>query len=596
MIELQFPGAAASAQALPGGAVENGLLAVVRERDDLERLLRGCGSIRSDAGSRFARLAAREESRADERLRQLVGLLLAGRFAEADSGQGGAEPKDLHPDDAFEALMLGLHAVLDLWPEQGEDLALALALSMPGGAGGAEVAIRLAQPRAALWLTPGSILAGISVGTVLKAARWCAIVISTVTSPSADTAARNLVEDLRSKAAVASRYEPMARLDRLTQDEARSLREKRVLIVFLHGLFGTDLNTFDGFIARLEHSTPGQLASSLGSLAASRPGERVRAHGGLPELLESFRQATAGGGARVGRASDLETRRFITQHVGWVGWPHDSLAPVKTSATRLAALLDNAFGRTPPHVVFVSHSQGGLLARATALALLKMNAPAAHWADRVAAIVTFGTPHSGAAIAEPGGRGGREMAAYLMMLRGTGAPASLRNVLALVGERSLAGIEDVKPFNASTPERESAYVQRLLEAEQGQAWPNGRNRPDLMVVGGRLGDAQKARWRDRLASAFIARKLGHDEHDLVVELVSSTEPLLGPRVSIAVAADHFGYFGEEGESALALDAAVALVWTFLGGEAAGWRQTLEADDQRRAQATARFKLELKKPG
>ena len=604
MIELQFPGAARSAEALPGAAVDHGLLAVVRERKDLERLLRGCAAIRSDARSRFVRTAAREESRADERLRQLVGLLLADRFADADAGQGGAAPNDLHADDAFEALMLGLLAVLDLWPEEDGGVALALALSMPGGAEGDQVAIRLARPRAALWLAPGSILAGISVGTVLKAARWCAIVAGTVTSVSAEAAARTLVEDLRLKAAVQSRHEPLPRLDALTEAERRSLRAQPVLVVLLHGLFGTDLKTFDGFISRLRHSTPAGLETALDRLAASAPHALVQAHAGVAGLLESFRGALAAGGERVMRATDLETRRFVEQRVGLVGWPHDSLTAVDTAATELAALLKKEFGSAlSQRIVFVSHSQGGLLARAAALALAETKGRDAQgreakWRERLAAIVTFGTPHRGAAIAEPGGRGGREMALYLMMLSGTGKPASLGDVLAILGERSLEGIEDVKAFNASTPARENAFVQRLLKAELGQAWPNGGNRPDLMMVGGRLGAAQKAGWRDRAAAAFIGHKLRHDDHDLVVELSSSTAAVLDARVSIAVASDHFHYFDDDGdsESARALDAAVALVWTFLAGEVQGWGQTLEADDQRRAQATARFKLDLKKPG
>jgi pimeloyl-ACP methyl ester carboxylesterase len=97
-------------------------------------------------------------------------------------------------------------------------------------------------------------------------------------------------------------------------------------------------------------------------------------------------------------------------------WPHDSLAPIDTSAIRLAALLDAEFKATPPaHVVFVCHSQGGLLARDAALPLKRMKSPA-QWENRIAGIVTFGTPHDGAAIAEPGFKSGREAAVYLMML------------------------------------------------------------------------------------------------------------------------------------------------------------------------------------
>ena len=262
------------------------------------------------------------------------------------------------------------------------------------------------------------------------------------------------------------------------------------------------------------------------------------------------------------RVTDIELRQFIESQVGLVGWPHDSLAPVDTCATFLATLLKTEFAAQPPkHIVFVCHSQGGLLARATAIALKQMKAPAARWAERVAAIATFGTPHLGAAIVEPGGKGGREMALYLMMMSGTGKLAALPDVLTLVGERAVEGVEDLKAFNASTAERENAYVQRLLAAEQTLDWPSGGNRPHMLLVGGRLGPAQKATWLGRTAAAFIAHKLRHDDHDLVVELTSSTARIMEPRASVTVTSDHFGYFGDQADCGFAMDAAVAIIWT-----------------------------------
>jgi pimeloyl-ACP methyl ester carboxylesterase len=599
MIELQFPGPSAGAS--PSRAsVESGMLVVVRQRADLTRLVQLCSFIRTDSFSRRTQLPQRIESSADDRLRQLVGALLSGRFPNETGATppevAQAEAKELKADDAYEALLLGLLAIAELWPTETDSLALCLALALPGGSDHSEVVIRLDRPRAALWVAPGSIAAGISVGVALKAAKWCAIVTSTFTSASADAAAQTLMNGLRDRAGAASKHNALPRLDKLSEADRQALRSRPVLVVLLHGLFGTDLGTFDGFITRLNQASPAALDDSLGRLAASAPLELVRAHAGVEQLRNSFKQAIDPGGERVKSVTDIELRRFIESRVGLVGWPHDSLAPVDTCATFLAALLKTEFAAQPPkHIVFVCHSQGGLLARATAIALKQMNAPASRWAERVAAIATFGTPHLGAAIVEPGGKGGREIALYLMMMSGTGKLGALRDVLTLVGERAVEGIEDLKAFNASTPERENAYVQRLLTAEHGLEWPGGGNRPHMLLVGGRLGPAQKATWLDRTAAAFIAHKLRHDDHDLVVELSSSTAPVVEPRVSVTVTADHFGYFGDQADCVFAMDAAVALIWTLLADEIVAWRDALEAQDKLRAQPVKTLKLKPQPP-
>ena len=64
----------------------------------------------------------------------------------------------------------------------------------------------------------------------------------------------------------------------------------------------------------------------------------------------------------------------------------------------------------PPRVAFVAHSRGGLVARATAAELLS-SPSAARWRDALSAIVTFGTPHDGAALAEHDARGTGDLSA-----------------------------------------------------------------------------------------------------------------------------------------------------------------------------------------
>ena len=297
MIELQFPGPSAGSSP-PRATVENGMLAVVRQQADLQRLVRLCTFIRTDSFSRQTHLPQRIESSADDRLRQLVGALLSGRYP-TETGPtppvvAEAEAKELKADDAFEALLLGLLAIAELWPEDTDSLALCLALSMPGSSDNSEVVIRLDKPRAALWVAPGSILAGISVGVALKVAKWGAIVTSTFTSASADAAATTLMNGLRDRAGATSKHNTLPRLDMLSEPERKSLRSRPVLVVLLHGLFGTDLGTFDGFITRLNQASPAaprRFARPLGGERSTSARARAFGRAATARLAQSKRSS-----------------------------------------------------------------------------------------------------------------------------------------------------------------------------------------------------------------------------------------------------------------------------------------------------------------
>jgi hypothetical protein len=166
---------------------------------------------------------------------------------------------------------------------------------------------------------------------------------------------------------------------------------------------------------------------------------------------------------------------------------------------------------------------------------------------------------------------------------------------ALPGERSPEGIEDLKPFNASTPQRKNAYVRDLPKNESALEWPGGKHRPDMLLVGGRLDAAQEATWRRRPSAAFIDHKLSHRNHDLVVELSSSTWNMVDAEVRVTVASDHLSHFDGAGDGRFALDVPVALVWALLGDAVAGWRVALEASDKLRTQPTAQLKLGPRRP-
>jgi hypothetical protein len=91
------------------------------------------------------------------------------------------------------------------------------------------------------------------------------------------------------------------------------------------------------------------------------------------------------------------------------------------------------------------------------------------------------------------------------------------------------------------------------------------------------------------------RRLGHDNHDLVVELSSSIPELFDANVTVKVESDHFSYFDGQGRSKWAVDAAVAFVWKLLAQEIAKWCADLAAWDKARQQALMRRIEVLKKP-
>lgn len=589
MVRIQFPGQTSMEGATLPATVENGLLIEVRDRRDLARLIDLCGEIllREEwtVGPQNTRLLPNNFFA--EPFTQLAGALMAGALSsERVDNEDNEEPEKLaervlnaNPDaqNPFEALLIGLAMIYQLWPaeiERREDrLVMLLGLGYPANRIDDQVSLTLSKPHAALWMGPGSLLVGLSVGASLKLAKWGALVARPLISTTADRASRDLIEELRNEARFGNVYLDLPRLDVLFPEDRAKMQGRQVLVVLLHGLFGTDLGTFDGFISQLRRSTPKQLCQSLDQLKGSA---------GIDQLSADFEAVLQCN--PIMELCDYRLRDFIEENVAWLGWPHDSLAPIDTSAIALAALLNKELKTAAPrHVVFVCHSQGGLLARQTALYLMQMKSPV-KWADHLAGIITFGTPHEGAAIAEPGFQGGREAAIYLMMLSGTKKATSLGNVLTLLGERVAEGIENLKPFNASTKDRPTAFAAKLLKEEGQVAWANGKNRPNMLLVGGKLDTAQRKSLKRKLAAGFISHKIGHDDHDLVVELKSSTSSLLDANVTIQVKSDHFSYFDGNSDSKQAVDAAVAFIWTLLKPEITEWCRAQAARDSLRDQA------------
>ena len=78
----------------------------------------------------------------------------------------------------------------------------------------------------------------------------------------AQAAGRRLFEGARDQAKARAK-DDFQRLDKLTDTDIEALRGRELLVVFLHGLFGTDLATFDGFIERLYATNPLTLADRV---------------------------------------------------------------------------------------------------------------------------------------------------------------------------------------------------------------------------------------------------------------------------------------------------------------------------------------------
>ena len=212
----------------------------------------------------------------------------------------------------------------------------------------------------------------------------------------------------------------------------------------------------------------------------------------------------------------------------------------------------------PPRIVFVAHSRGGLVARATAVELLSSPA-VGRWRDALSGIVTFGTPHDGAALAEHDARG---LATYLLLAQSTGRVASIGDVLTYLDARTAEGLENLKPVNAVTESREQSFVDRLYERERGLRDAGGHRYPPIIAVGGRLDDKGRDDWRKRAAGALVDRWLDEPDHDLVVELTSSTSPRTLPDVTMTVVSSHFDYFTAPAVTHdWAFDIALASIWS-----------------------------------
>jgi pimeloyl-ACP methyl ester carboxylesterase len=285
--------------------------------------------------------------------------------------------------------------------------------------------------------------------------------------PKAPTRLRgNLVEALRAR----SQGAPLPRLEGLNPAD---LDGKRGVIVFLHGLMSTDAGTFDELVVRIKNDN-------------------------------------------------------FSPDVHLLGWPHDTLARIKVNAQDLAELIENRLGPSGLPLLFVCHSRGGLVARATAVKLIEGNSG---WAERLKGAVTFGTPHMGSELAE---RGDEFLGKLLLLktIRETGESLPLIDaLLAVAGRKKVEGIADLRPTGNG-----GEFLYWLREAEAKQAGGAGKRVLPMFVVGGRAEPDSVTGWLSR-------RFFGGEPSDLVMALSSTAPPSMWP--SSQTATDHFSYFSKE---------------------------------------------------
>lgn len=273
----------------------------------------------------------------------------------------------------------------------------------------------------------------------------------------------NLVEALRARGGGRA-------LPRLESVLPVDLHDKQAVIVFLHGLMSTDAGTFDRLIEQIE-------------------------------------------------------RHPLLSKVYLAGWPHDTLTNIEVNAEDLAALIEDRLGASGLPVLFVCHSRGGLVARATAVELCGTDL---RWQNRLRGAVTFGTPHEGAELAEIGD----ELLGKVMLLKSisqTGRVIPLVDALwAVHNRKKIEGITDLRPRSNG-----GKFLRDLRKAESKQVGRvNGRALP-LLVVGGRARPQGGAGWLSR-------RFFGGESNDLVVALSSSMPASFQP--SLETETDHFSYF------------------------------------------------------
>ncbi len=343
-----------------------------------------------------------------------------------------------------------------------------------------------------LMVKPGSLLAELGWHTVATGFKWVVTVYAVARAyfQTAHEAADYFVTKLRTKAEQTANQPALPRLDSLTTAEKRELRRASHVVVLLHGLFSTDVGTFDG----------------------------------LREAWDDYVTDKLGEDAR---------------DVAWVAWPHNTLATINDNAHDLYVALSKAIGDTDSHLLFVCHSRGGLLARATAQELFDRQS----WKDRLKGCVTFGSPHKGAKLAS---NPLRNAGGYALVYRATGSLKAFDSLLIyLHHKKRIDGIDDLAPVGNPV----SRFLEQLEASEK-----HFKNRPEITAIGGDVSglSPKGSMLKKKLMSLMYwgtKATVGGRHHDKVVPTSSAAPTWADYKTTVKV--DHFSYFDKEDEESAA---------------------------------------------
>lgn len=208
-----------------------------------------------------------------------------------------------------------------------------------------------------------------------------------------------------------------------------------------------------------------------------------------------------------------------------VGFPHDTVGlSIGDNGRELAEILDRQKNNYS-HIYCVAHSRGGLVARSAAVHLAKRRGSA-----KIERLVTFGTPHEGAELAESPG----ELLAATAFMKSAvldWSIAGLCDMLSWASEEScFQGISDLRP----------ATTDRWLARLKAEEWVLPESQIELLAVGGETrGSVPRTRLL-RLGAWISRRCAGTAANDLIVTLASSL-PLFAATKN-KVNCNHFEYF------------------------------------------------------
>jgi hypothetical protein len=162
----------------------------------------------------------------------------------------------------------------------------------------------------------------------------------------------------------------------------------------------------------------------------------------------------------------------------------------------------------------------------------------------VRGILTFGTPHDGAELAESSV--GLEALAYLMLGSSTSLWNALPNWLTYLGhlERQgrlghIDGVRDLAPVGNGY----STFLSELMDDE----CKIGRLRPPIFAVGGDVTRgspflSSEGQFANRYMKALITGHIGSEFHDLVVRCNSSAPTWIAKSRRRLMSCDHLSYF------------------------------------------------------